>query len=111
MPRIYRVVGTDRYGDGVTVGQPNESSARRSVEDENRYAIARGSKPTWRAEYADIEWRALDPDNAAPTALERVLRLAEKWETATELDTGRPSIVTRAFAAEVRKALAPEAKQ
>lgn len=38
-------------------------------------------------------------------ALERVRALVEKWENATELDTGRPSIVTRAFAAEVRKAL------
>lgn len=31
--------------------------------------------------------------------------LAEKWETATELGTGSPSIVARAFAEELRKAL------
>lgn len=32
--------------------------------------------------------------------------LCEKWESATDLTTGQLSIVARAFAAEVRKALA-----
>ncbi|WP_330253070.1 hypothetical protein OG874_00195 [Nocardia sp. NBC_00565] len=38
---------------------------------------------------------------------ERVVALAERWESATELGTGTgtPSIITRAFAAEVRAAL------
>lgn len=34
--------------------------------------------------------------------LKRVTDLAEKWENATELSSGAPSIVARAFAAELR---------
>ncbi|WP_280193241.1 hypothetical protein [Nocardia farcinica] len=35
----------------------------------------------------------------------RVIALADKWDTAAELGTGRPSIVAQAFAAELRKAI------
>lgn len=45
---------------------------------------------------------------ATRAQLERVTRLAEKWETATELGTGTPSAVTRAFAAEIRGVLERE---
>ncbi|RFZ15049.1 hypothetical protein VIMS_02479 [Mycobacterium marinum] len=45
---------------------------------------------------------------ATRAQLEQVTRLAEKWETATELGTGTPSVVTRAFAAEIRGALEQE---
>lgn len=38
-------------------------------------------------------------------ALDRVRALVEKWENVTELSNGRSSIITHAFAAEVRKAL------
>jgi hypothetical protein len=50
----------------------------------------------------------LDQDETAHTvtALGRVIALAAKWEKATEMTTGNPSIVARAFAAELRTALA-----
>jgi hypothetical protein len=38
-------------------------------------------------------------------ALTRVTELANKWDNAIGLDTGRPSLVARAFAAELRAAL------
>lgn len=38
-------------------------------------------------------------------ALDRVRALAEKWENVIELGTGNTSIVARAFAEELRKAL------
>ena len=38
--------------------------------------------------------------------VERVEQLAAKWESATELSSGQPSIVARAFAAEIRNAIA-----
>jgi hypothetical protein len=38
-------------------------------------------------------------------AVQRVQALVEKWENATELSSGQPSIVARAFAAELREAL------
>ena len=44
----------------------------------------------------------------AVVTLHRVGALAEKWENAKELGTGQPSIVARAFAAELRKAIAGE---
>jgi hypothetical protein len=42
---------------------------------------------------------------AGQARFEQVAALAEKWESATDLASGNPSIVARAFAAEVRKAL------
>lgn len=42
--------------------------------------------------------------HAAPVA--RVEALASRWENATDLSTGEPSIVMQALAAEVRQALA-----
>ena len=48
-----------------------------------------------------------DPDFqiANEEAIGRVWELVAKWENATELSTGQSSIITKAFAAEVRKAL------
>jgi hypothetical protein len=43
--------------------------------------------------------------NEAQHALDQVTALAEKWENATDLGSGNPSIVASAFAAEVRAAL------
>lgn len=46
-------------------------------------------------------------------ALRRVRALADKWANALELGTGNPSVVARAFAAEILAALAdpnPEEK-
>lgn len=44
-----------------------------------------------------------DVENAK--ALYRVWALVEKWENSIELTTGKPSIVSRAFAAELREAI------
>ncbi|MFC4128852.1 hypothetical protein [Nocardia rhizosphaerae] len=59
MPRIYRTIGTDKDGFPIAVSSSSEESARRSVEEANRYAAKAGRPQDWRAEYADIEWKAL----------------------------------------------------
>lgn len=59
MPRIYRVVGSDIWGDPVEVSKPNEASALRAVEESNRSAARRGKPADWRAEFADVDWRPL----------------------------------------------------
>lgn len=63
MHRIYRVVGTDKDGIPSEVSSPNEASARRSVEDSNRYAAKCGRVQDWCAEVADVEWRPIDADD------------------------------------------------
>lgn len=52
-----------------------------------------------------VERIDMDSGDPAGAALWRVLNLAEKWENATELTNGQPSIVARAFAAELRAAI------
>lgn len=37
--------------------------------------------------------------------IERVTRLAQQWENAIDMTTERPSVVSRAFAAELRRAI------
>ncbi len=59
MPRIYRVLGTDIHGSPVVVQKPSAESARRSVDEANRYAAKRGEPQDWRAEYAEVEWKPL----------------------------------------------------
>lgn len=56
---IYRVVGTDHHGERVEVGKPNAESARRAVEDANRYAARRGAPQDWYAEEAVVEWKRI----------------------------------------------------
>ncbi|MET8648470.1 hypothetical protein [Nocardia aurea] len=57
MPTKYRVIGTDRHGQPVAVEKPNEASAIRAAEDENRHAAQRGAPQDWRAEVAEFEWK------------------------------------------------------
>lgn len=57
------------------------------------------------ASQADVP-ALLDALDAAEARSAAVEALAERWETARNLNTGEPSIVTQAFAAEVRAALA-----
>ncbi|WP_280320002.1 hypothetical protein [Nocardia wallacei] len=64
MPRIYRVLGTDKDGLPVEVPQPSAESAQRAVADANRRAAQRGQPQDWRAEYADIEWKPLEGEQA-----------------------------------------------
>lgn len=59
MPRIYRVLGTDKDGVPVESSAPNERSAVGRVDDLNRYAAKAGRPQDWRAEYADVEWKPL----------------------------------------------------
>ncbi|WP_280389884.1 hypothetical protein [Nocardia wallacei] len=59
MPRIYRVLGTDKDGFPVDVTRYSAESAQREVEVANRCAQQRGWPQDWRAEYADIEWKPL----------------------------------------------------
>lgn len=60
MQRIYRVTGTDRHGDRVTVAKFSEDDARRSAERANRNAAKRGAPQDWQAAYAEVEWRHID---------------------------------------------------
>lgn len=57
-----------------------------------------------RAQNAALIVWLLNHTEGALNALGRVMTLAERWESAVEL-TGQPSIVARAFAAEMRAAL------
>ncbi|WP_043654489.1 hypothetical protein [Nocardia thailandica] len=60
MPRIYRVVGVDK--DDVVQFEwemATARSARKAAARANRRAAKLDSPHTWRAEYADIEWKAL----------------------------------------------------
>ncbi|MFD6400752.1 hypothetical protein [Nocardia sp. NPDC060249] len=59
MPRIYRVLGTDKHGVPVEIAKASEDSARRSVKEANRNAAEFGRPQDWRAEFADIERKAL----------------------------------------------------
>lgn len=56
-------------------------------------------------EYRARQINLIDARWSDDAPIGRVRALAEKWETATELGTGSPSIVARAFAEELRKAL------
>lgn len=82
-----------------------EDSAESPSEAEERKAkLMRwlgAERDYWFTQAAELLARIADLD----LERKRVIELAERWEAATELGTGTPSIVTRAFAAEVRAAL------
>jgi hypothetical protein len=69
-------------------------------EDDHEAAVA-----GLRAEHDERLRRIAEWQRRIRGRLDRVEALAEKWENATELDTGNPSPITRAFAAELRAAL------
>lgn len=93
-------------GSGISGGVQvtDEKMAARSSWIRHRQAISgvlEGGQSEW-------ELALMDDLQRHRAAAKAVKALAEKWENATNLGDGRPSIVTKAFAAELRKALRGE---